>query len=156
MIRAFYGLTETPFTRRDVDLLPHQREIYDILNVHCQQGGLCLVLGNPGTGKTVIKDALKQLPQSRHLVATIARTLHTYTNTIKILCEAFGVEFDHSAFNRDREEPHGSFPPTPPGIRVRTTAVRLVKLWVQVLGEGEVPAPSSALERAPCSEPGCG
>ena len=28
--------------------------------------------------------------------------------------------------NRDRGEPHGSAPPTPPGIRVRTTAVRRI------------------------------
>ena len=102
MIRSFYGLTETPFRRRELDLLPHQQEIFDILNVHCQQGGLCLVLGNPGTGKTVIKEALKRLPEKRHLVATVARTLHTYTNTVKILCEAFGVEFDHSAFKCER------------------------------------------------------
>ena len=109
MIRSFYGLTETPFTRRDVKLLPHQQEIYDILNVHCQQGGLCLVLGNPGTGKSIIKDALKLLPESRYLVATVARTLHTYTNTVKILCEAFGVEFDHSAFKCERSLIEASF-----------------------------------------------
>ncbi len=30
------------------------------------------------------------------LVATVARTLHTYTNTVNILCEAFRVEFDSS------------------------------------------------------------
>ena len=42
-------------------------------------------------------------------------------------------EFDNlSTANRDRGNPHGFPPPTPPGIRVRTTAVRLVKLWVQV------------------------
>ena len=34
--------------------------------------------------------------------------------------------------NRDRGRLRSLPPPTPPGIRVRTTAVRLVKLWVQV------------------------
>ena len=34
--------------------------------------------------------------------------------------------------NRDRGRLHSLPPPTPPGIRVRTTAIRLVKLWVQV------------------------
>ena len=36
---------------------PHQQEIFDILRVHAQQGGLCLVLGEPGTGKSVLKQA---------------------------------------------------------------------------------------------------
>ena len=30
--------------------------------------------------------------------------------------------------NRDRGAPHGATPPTPPGIRVRTTAVRRIRL----------------------------
>lgn len=103
MIRAFYGLSENPFALRAIELLPMQREIEETVKVHCQQGGLCLVLGVPGVGKTVIKESLKTLPDSRHLVATVARTLHTYTNTVKILCEAFGVEFESSAFKCERK-----------------------------------------------------
>ena len=102
MIRAFYGLTENPFAMRDIQLLPHQCQIHDTLKVHCQQGGFCLVLGNPGTGKSVIKESLRQLPESQHLVATVARTLHTYTNTVKILCEAFRVAFESCAFKCER------------------------------------------------------
>ena len=70
---------DNPFALRDIELLRHQREIYDTLKVHCQQGGLCLVVGRPGTGKSVIKESLKQLPDKQYLVATVARTLHTYT-----------------------------------------------------------------------------
>ena len=102
MIRAFYGLTQNPFDLRDIELLPHQQEIHDTLKVHCQQGGLCLVLGVPGSGKSVIKQALQRLPENQHLVATVARTLHTYTNTVKILCEAFRIEFQSSAFACER------------------------------------------------------
>jgi MSHA biogenesis protein MshM len=102
MIRSFFGLTENPFDRRDLELLPQQREIHDILKVHCQQGGLCLVLGVPGAGKSVVKQSLQRLPENQHLVATVGRTLHTYTNTIKILCEAFRIEFEHSAFKCER------------------------------------------------------
>jgi IS5 family transposase len=35
------------------------------------------------------------------------------------------------AHNRDRGAPHGATPPTPPGIRVRTTAVRRIRLCRQ-------------------------
>lgn len=103
MIRSYFGLTENPFALREIDLLPHQQEIHDTLRVHCQQGGLCLVVGRPGTGKSVIKESLKKLPEKEHLVATIARTLHTYTNTVKILCEAFRIEFESSAFQCERK-----------------------------------------------------
>ena len=103
MIRSFFGLTQNPFDARELLLLPQQQEIFDILQVHCQQGGLCLVLGSPGTGKSVIKQALQQLPDKQHLVATVGRTLHTYTNTVKILCDAFRVEYDCSAFKCERK-----------------------------------------------------
>jgi type II secretory pathway predicted ATPase ExeA len=102
MIRSYFGLTENPFAMREIDLLRGQREIHDTLKVHCQQGGLCLVVGNPGTGKTVLKESLKRLPEKQHTVAAVARTLHTYTNTVKILCEAFGIEFESSAFQCER------------------------------------------------------
>jgi len=103
MIRAFFGLTQNPFDRRELELLHGQQEILDTLTVHCQQGGLCLVLGVPGTGKSVIKHALQRLPENQHLVATVARTMHTYTNTVKILCDAFRIEFHHSAFACERK-----------------------------------------------------
>lgn len=103
MIRSFYGLTQNPFDRRELDLLPGQHEILDTLKVHCQQGGLCLLLGVPGTGKSVIKQALQQLPEKQHLVATVARTLHTYNNTVKILCDAFRIEYENSAFLCERK-----------------------------------------------------
>jgi MSHA biogenesis protein MshM len=103
VIRSYFGLTQNPFDLRDFDLLPHQQEILDTLKVHCQQGGLCLVLGVPGTGKSVIKQSLQRLPENSHLVATVARTLHTYTNTVKILCDAVRVEFESSAFACERK-----------------------------------------------------
>jgi MSHA biogenesis protein MshM len=103
MIRAYFGLAQNPFDRRELELLPAQQEILATLKVHCQQGGLCLVLGVPGTGKSVIKHALQKLPENQHLVATVARTLHTYTNTVKILCDAVRVEFQHSAFACERK-----------------------------------------------------
>jgi type II secretory pathway predicted ATPase ExeA len=102
MIRSFFGLTQNPFEARELLLLPQQQEIHDTLKVHCHQGGLCLVLGVPGTGKSVIKHSLQRLPENQYLVAAVGRTLHTYTNTVKILCEAFRVEFETSAFQCER------------------------------------------------------
>ena len=103
MIRSYFGLARDPFDLRELELLPLQHEIHDTLKVHCQQGGLCLVLGVPGTGKSVIKQSLQRLPANQHLVASVARTLHTYTNIVKILCDAFRIEFESCAFKCERK-----------------------------------------------------
>ena len=103
MIRSYFGLSADPFALRDVKLLSNQQEIHDTLRVHSQQGGLCLVVGRPGTGKSVIKESLTVLPEKEYLIATVARTLHTYTNTVKILCEAFKIEYESSAFKCERK-----------------------------------------------------
>jgi MSHA biogenesis protein MshM len=92
MIRSFYGITENPFSHQDIELLDHQQDVYETLKVHNSQGGLCLLMGVPGTGKTIIKEFLKDHASKQTLVVTIGRTLHTYNNTIKILCQAFNVE----------------------------------------------------------------
>jgi len=92
MIRAHFGIDKNPFSHEACGLLAHQQEILDTLKVHCQQGGFCLVMGNPGTGKSVVRDALVKEADKRVMVASISRTMHTYTNTIRILCQAFGIE----------------------------------------------------------------
>jgi type II secretory pathway predicted ATPase ExeA len=102
MIRSFYGLTENPFSARLIKLLPQQQEIHDTIRVHCQQGGLCMVLGIPGTGKSIIKESLQQGTDKRQLVASVARTLHTYTSTVKILCDAFHIDFEGSSFRCEK------------------------------------------------------
>lgn len=103
MIRSFYGISENPFSNENVTLLPAQQDIYDTLKVHSSQGGFCLVMGMPGTGKTVIKEFLKNNESKQTLVVTIARTLHTYTNTIKILCQAFNVDFASCNFKCEKK-----------------------------------------------------
>lgn len=92
MIRSHFGLKENPFCDRKPQLLAHQKEIFETLRVHAQQGGLCLIMGEPGTGKSIIKDAITAHDPKRMITPTVARTLHTYTNTLHILAEAFGVE----------------------------------------------------------------
>jgi hypothetical protein len=53
MIRAHFGLEKPPFSSDSVELLPHQQDVLDTLRVHSQQGGLCLIVGEPGTGKSL-------------------------------------------------------------------------------------------------------
>jgi MSHA biogenesis protein MshM len=64
------------------------------LRVHAQQGGLCLLLGEPGTGKSVLKQALVNHDPKRMITPVVNRTLHTYHNTLRILCQAFQIEFE--------------------------------------------------------------
>lgn len=102
MIRSYFGISKNPFSGENICLLPHQQTIFDTLRVHCQQGGLCLVLGEPGTGKTVLKESLKTFDQKRLITPTVSRTLHTYFNTIKILSAAFGIDFEGCAFRCEK------------------------------------------------------
>ena len=94
MIRSYFGLQRSPFDTETLTLLPHQQESLDILRVHAQQGGLCLVLGEPGTGKSVLKQALLNHDPKRMITPVVNRTLHTYHNTLRILCQAFQIEFE--------------------------------------------------------------
>ena len=93
MLRSHFGLSRNPFDAESVALLAHQQEVFDILRVHAQQGGLCLVLGEPGTGKSVLKQALLNHDTKRIITPVVNRTLHTYHNTLRILCQAFQIEF---------------------------------------------------------------
>lgn len=93
MIRSYFGITANPFDKPR-QLLEHQQPIFDTLKVHCQQGGLCLVLGQPGIGKSTLKNQLQNHDPKRLMTPTIGRTLHTYTNILRILCQSFGIE-DH-------------------------------------------------------------
>ena len=93
MIRSHFGLQRNPFDTENLTLLAHQQEVFDILRVHAQQGGLCLVLGEPGTGKSILKQALLNHDPKRMITPVVNRTLHTYHNTLRILCEAFQIEF---------------------------------------------------------------
>lgn len=102
MIRAFYGIEKNPFSHEHITLLPHQQEVYDILKVHNSQGGFCLLMGLPGTGKTIIKEFIQNNADKHSTVVSVGRTLHTYTNTIKILCQAFAIDYNHCSFTCEK------------------------------------------------------
>jgi MSHA biogenesis protein MshM len=92
MIRAHFGLAKAPFSPEEPTLLPQQQEIFETLRVHCQQGGLCLLVGEPGTGKSLIKSALCKYDPKKIITPIVNRTLHTYDSTLRILCEAFQLD----------------------------------------------------------------
>jgi len=94
MIRAHFGIDRSPFCTDNPALLPHQQEIFDTLRVHCQQGGLCVVVGDPGTGKSVIKQALVNHDPKRLITPVVNRALHTYHSVLRILCDAFQIDGD--------------------------------------------------------------
>jgi len=94
MLRTYFGIEQDPFHAKNVELLPAQEEILSTLRVHCQQGGLCVLVGEPGTGKSVIKQALKELDPKILLTPTVNRTLHTYHSVLRILCESFKIATD--------------------------------------------------------------
>lgn len=102
MIRSYFGLAKTPFDMEKIELLPHQEDVYEILRVHSSQGGLCLVMGIPGTGKTELKRAIQERCDKTTIVVTVSRTLHTYTNTLKIICDAFKTEYSGSSYICER------------------------------------------------------
>jgi len=85
------------------DVTPFPLCSTDPLITHCQfinepsyglTPFLCLVLGEPGTGKSVLKQNLLTHDPKRMITPVVNRTLHTYHNTLRILCEAFQIQFE--------------------------------------------------------------
>lgn len=109
MIRAHFGLDRNPFALDLIALLPHQAEVLETLRVHCQQGGLCVVVGEPGTGKSVVKQALVEHDPKRLITPVVNRTLHTYASVLRILCQAFQIDTGGRDFGCEKrliEEAH--------------------------------------------------
>ncbi|MCH7229126.1 ExeA family protein [Haloferula sp. A504] len=97
MIRQHFGLTRDPFIiDHDAPLLAHQQRHFDILKVHSQQGGFCLILGEPGTGKTVLKHHIIHHDTKHWITPVINRSLHSWHNILRLLCQAFDLESDGS------------------------------------------------------------
>lgn len=94
MIRSHFGLSKDPFAADAAELLPHQSEILDVLQVHCRQGGLCLVAGEPGSGKSAVRSALQASDPKRLAAPCVGRTMHAYLGVLKILCQALEVDFE--------------------------------------------------------------
>lgn len=94
MINEYFGIKRLPFDSSNITLLEQQQRAFDIILTHCRMHGLTLLIGQPGTGKTVVKEALRRHDVKRLAVPVVSRTLHTYNSILRILCEAFQIEFD--------------------------------------------------------------
>jgi type II secretory pathway predicted ATPase ExeA len=95
MIRSHFAIAKDPFvTDPHTGLLAHQAEIFEVIKVHSHQGGFCLILGNPGTGKTVLKNAIIHHRPKDWITPVINRSLHTWQNILRLLCEALGQPSD--------------------------------------------------------------
>jgi type II secretory pathway predicted ATPase ExeA len=113
MIKSIFGVTKEPFNRSNLTLLPQQKKIVDIIKIHSQQGGFSVIIGNPGVGKSVLREHIESLQKERDTtVVSCSRTLHTYLNILKQLAESFKIEVPirelekeliNSAFNHIRD-----------------------------------------------------
>ena len=103
MINHYFGIKHTPFDAENIELLPQQQAIFEIIISQYRMRGLTLILGQPGTGKTLIKETLQKHDTKRIAVPVVSRTLHTYHSTLRILCEAFDIDFEDGDHKCERQ-----------------------------------------------------
>lgn len=113
MIKSIFEITKEPFNRSELTLLSQQKTIIEIIKIHSQQGGFSVIIGNPGVGKSVLREHIENWQKEREVtVVSCSRTLHTYLNILKQLAESFRIdvpvkdlekELIQSAFNHIRE-----------------------------------------------------
>lgn len=102
MINAIWGITHEPFKRDKLTLLSQQKQIMDIIKIHAQQGGFSVIIGEPGVGKTVLREHIEQLNKEREsTVVSCSRTLHTYRQIIWQLAESFKLETSEKTIESD-------------------------------------------------------
>lgn len=93
MLKSTFGITQEPFNRSEPPLLEQQKKIAQIIRIHAQQGGFSVVLGQPGVGKTVVRQHLEALAREPDtIVVAISRTLHTYLNILRQLAQALKLD----------------------------------------------------------------
>lgn len=102
MINAIWGITTPPFKREKRPLLPQQKDIVDIIKIHAQQGGFSVIIGEPGVGKTVLREHIETLNKERKCcVVSCSRTLHTYRHITWQLAESFKLETSEKKIETD-------------------------------------------------------
>ena len=100
MISGYFGTKQAPFetdTELKNELLPHQRECYTRVQEQAFLGGFTLVIGGPGTGKTIFKQALTQLPNKSWNIIVINRAISTWMSFLSLLAQALELELKNRA-----------------------------------------------------------
>jgi len=94
MIKATLGISNEPFCAAKPILLKQQQDIANMLGIHANAGGgLSVVIGNPGVGKSVLREHIERLDEERDItVVSCSRTMHTYINLLKQLADSFKLE----------------------------------------------------------------
>ena len=102
MIKSILGLTKEPFNRDGLTLLPQQKNIFDIITIHAQQGGFSVVVGEPGVGKSVLREHIESLQNERDTtVVSCSQTMHTYLNILKQLAESFKMDVSVTVLEKE-------------------------------------------------------
>lgn len=102
MINAIWGISKAPFQRNTSTLLTQQQQIADIIKIHAQQGGFSVIIGDPGVGKTVLRESIEQLNNPREsTVVSCSRTLHTYRQIVWQLAESFKLDTREKNIEKD-------------------------------------------------------
>lgn len=102
MIKSIHGVTKEPFSRTGFTLLGQQKEIFDVIKIHSQQGGFSVVIGEPGAGKSVLREHIESLEKERDVtVVSCSRTLHTYWQILAQLADSFKIEAPEKSLEKD-------------------------------------------------------
>lgn len=102
MIKSTFGIKHEPFNRPNDTLLEQQQSIIDIIKIHAQQGGFSVIIGEPGVGKTTIKNHIESLANDRDVsVVSFSRTMHTYMNILKQVAESFRLDVKNNKLESD-------------------------------------------------------
>lgn len=101
MIKSIHATTKEPFNRTSLTLLPLQKEIFEIIKIHAQQGGFSVILGEPGTGKSVLREHIEALEKERDItVVSCSRTMHTYWQILIQLADSFKIEVPEKSLEK--------------------------------------------------------
>ena len=95
MINAHFGITHTPFqleSEFEQSLLPHQKQCFNCVKQQAFIGGFSVIIGEPGTGKSIFKQALFELSQKQWHIIALNRSIFSWNSFLNLLCQALEIE----------------------------------------------------------------
>ena len=93
MIKSIFATTKEPFNRQDLAPMAQQKHIIDIIKIHAGQGGFSVIIGEPGVGKSVLREHIENWGNERDTtVISFSRTMHTYLVILKQLALSFRLD----------------------------------------------------------------